>query len=104
MDTRQLGSRIQTLLSQKNMSRKEFADMTGLTEAAISRYINGQREPKAITLSIIANSLGVSLDELLGTHCENPKILDDAVLLVARSASSLTPEQKKYLLNAVVDY
>lgn len=104
MDTADLGKRIQELLDQKGITRKEFSKLTGLTEAAISRYINGQREPKAITLSVIANSLDVSLDELLGTRCEDPSTLDDAVLLVARSADGLTPEQKKKLLSAIVDY
>lgn len=99
-----LGRNIQRLLAEKGLSRKEFADMTGLTEAAISRYITGKREPKAITLSAIANVLGVSVDELLGTPCENPSDLDDAVALVARSADGLTAEQRKRLIDAIIKY
>lgn len=99
-----LGLKIQQLLDDKGISRREFSAMTGLTEAAISRYITGQREPKSVTLSIIANALGVSMDELLGTPCEDPERLDDAVKLVARSANEITPEQKRRLIEALMDY
>lgn len=99
-----LGTRIQRLLDEKGITRREFSAMTGLTEAAISRYITGQREPKSVTLSIIANALGVSMDELLGTRCEDPTRLDDAVRLVARNANEITPEQKKRLVDALLTY
>lgn len=104
MESTDFGLRIKNLLNEKNISRKEFSEMTGLTEAAICRYINGQREPKAVTLSIIANALGVSMDELLGTPCEDAQELGDAVNLVARSANEISPEQKKRLIEALLKY
>lgn len=99
-----LGQRIQRLLDEKHISRKEFSAMTGLTEAALSRYITGQREPKSVTLSIIANALGVSMDVLLGTPCENPEKLEDAMQLVARSAAEMDPEKKKWLITTLLNY
>lgn len=104
MDTKQLGLKIQSLLDEKQISRKEFAVMTGLTEAAISRYCTGAREPKSITLATIANGLGVSVSELLGTPCEDPAVLDDAMRLVARSADNIPPEKKRELINALLDF
>lgn len=100
----QLGSRIKELLEEKGISRKELSEMTGLTEAAISRYINGQREPRSITLAIIARALGTSADDLLGTPCDDPNKLDGAINLVARSANIVTPEQKKRLIDALLKY
>lgn len=104
MGTKELGLRIQRLLDERSISRKEFSEMTGLTEAAISRYVTGQREPKSVTLSIIANALGVSMDQLLGTPGDNPQELEGAVDLVARSANQITPEQKRRLIDALVNY
>lgn len=104
MNTKELGSRIQGLLDKKSISRKEFAEMTGLTEAAISRYCTGSREPKSITLSTIANALDVSVDELLGTPCEDPQTLDDAMRLVARSAKDIPAEKKRELINALLEF
>lgn len=103
MGTKELGLEIQRLLNEKGISRKEFSEMTGLTEAAISRYITGQREPKSVTLSIIANALGVSMDQLLGTPSDNPEELEGAIDLVARSANEITPEQKRRLIDALLN-
>lgn len=104
METKELGSRIQRLLDKQGISRKEFAAMTGLTEAAISRYCTGTREPKSVTLATIANALGVSVDELLGTPCDNPGTLDGAMRLVARSAKEIPADKKRELINALLDF
>lgn len=104
MDTRGLGKRIQSMLDARKISRKEFAAMTGLTEAAISRYCTGAREPKSITLATIANALGVSVDELLGTPCDDPETLGGAMRLVARSAKNISGEDKRKLIDALIEF
>lgn len=104
METKELGGRIQKLLDKQGISRKEFAAMTGLTEAAISRYCTGSREPKSVTLAAIANALGVSVDELLGIPCDDPKTLDGAMRLVARSAKEIPADKKRELINALLDF
>ena len=60
-----IGERIKIRLDQLGKSQRELANMTVLTEAAISRYVNNQRTPNATTIERIANALGVSLDYLL---------------------------------------
>lgn len=104
MELAELGGKIQSLLDEQGISRKEFSAMTGLTEAAISRYCTGAREPKSVTLAVIANALGVSVDELLGTPCEDPETLDGAIRLVARSANEIPAEKKRELINALLDF
>ncbi len=104
METKELGRRIQRMLDEQGISRKEFAAMTGLTEAAISRYCTGAREPKSVTLATIANALGVSVDELLGTPCEDPETLDGAIRLVARSAKEIPAYKKRELIDALLDF
>lgn len=104
MKSMELGSRIQSLLDEKGISRKEFSAMTGLTEAAISRYCTGSREPKSITLATIANALGVSVDELLGTPCEDFDTLDGAMRLVARSAKEIPMDKKRELIAALLEF
>lgn len=97
-----LGGRIQELLDARNMSRKDLAEASGLTEAAISRYITGARVPKSISLSAIAKALNVTSDELLDNVSDTSDEVDDAIRLVARNAKSVTKEQKKYLINALI--
>lgn len=59
------GDNLLEMLGEANMSQKELAEDTGLTEATISRYINKQRMPTVRALVNIAYSLGCSFDELM---------------------------------------
>lgn len=97
-----LGERIQALLEARHMTRKQLAEASGLTEAAISRYISGTRSPKSISLSAIAKALGVTSDELLGNTSDSSNEIDDAIRLVARNAGSISKDQKKLLINALI--
>lgn len=51
---------------ERNMSRQELADASGLSSAAIGYYETGKREPQASTLIAIATALRMTTDELLG--------------------------------------
>lgn len=97
-----VGERIQILLESRNMTRKQLAEASGLTETAISRYITGARNPKSISLSAIAKALDVTTDELLGNTVDTSNEVDEAIRLVARNAGSITKEQKKFLINALI--
>lgn len=46
-----LGNRIVNLLKNNGLTQKELADKVGCTEAAMSRYINGKRNPKGQVIS-----------------------------------------------------
>lgn len=48
------------------MTMKELATIVGVTEAAISHYETGRREPDPDMLSRIATALNVSVDFLIG--------------------------------------
>lgn len=52
----------------------------------------------------MANALGVSVDTLLGTRCDDPAVLSGAVELVARNANDVSPEEKKKLIEALLRY
>ena len=58
--------RLKLLLENLGTNQKEFAEKTGITEAAMSRYLQGTRIPHAGTLIAIANATHVSIDWLLG--------------------------------------
>lgn len=60
------GKRLQMVLQEKNISARQLASGTNITEVTISRYINGTRTPKIGELSKIAVFLGCSADYLIG--------------------------------------
>lgn len=97
---RDLGERIAAALGSKNMTQKELAQRISVTEAVISRYISGEREPKPEVLANIATALHTTSDYLLGI--ENSEFSYPGVKrLIARNASNLTDEEKRELINAL---
>ena len=97
-----VGENIETMMELKGISRRELAQATNLSEASISRYINGEREPKMVSLSAIAKALSVSVDDLLGVEKNDSEDIGKAVMLIARNAKSLTKDDKKSLMNALI--
>lgn len=86
-----IGQKIEELLEEQNMSQRELSKKVGITEATMSRYINGLRVPKADILSKIANALNVTTDYLFGQSVV-PKEDQEIVRKAIKSA-----RQKKYL-------
>ena len=58
------GSRILYAMDMRGMTQRQLAAEVELTEAAVSRYINGVRLPNVYHACKIADALMVSLDWL----------------------------------------
>lgn len=56
---------IKEILEAKGMSQRELADKVGITEVTLSRYVNGNRVPKAPVAMCIARALGVDIEEIV---------------------------------------
>lgn len=62
----EFGKRLLRLKYQAGkMSGRKLAEVSGISDDAISRYINGTRTPSAYNLVRLAKALNCSLDELL---------------------------------------
>lgn len=59
------GDNLVDLLKEARMTQRDLADATGLTEAAISNYINKRRMPTVKALINISEALDISLDEFM---------------------------------------
>lgn len=95
-----LGLKIGEALQQCNMTQKDLASRIGVTEAVISRYISGEREPKPEMIANIATALHTTSDYLLGIERDDfdyPKIRR----IIARNASAMTEREKRDLINAL---
>lgn len=97
------GERLRYYMSLREVTQSQLAESAHLTEAAISRYLSNDREPKAIAVAAMAQVLNVSADDLLGLTQASQGSLDDALRLVARNANTITSEQKKQLINALIN-
>ena len=58
--------RIMNLMEERNIKQLTLASDLGMTQASLSRNLNGVHEPKAETIEKIANYFNVSVDYLLG--------------------------------------
>ncbi len=98
--SKELGKRITETLQKRGMSQKELAVRIGVTEAVMSRYISGDREPKPDVLANIATAIHTTSDFLLGIENEefsHPRICR----MIARNAASMTEQEKRELINAL---
>ena len=97
---KELGNRIAKMLEKRKMKQRDLANRINITEAQLSRYISGDREPKPAILANMATALQTTSDYLLG--------IDDGVFnhskvrrMIARNAASMTDEEKRALMNAL---
>jgi transcriptional regulator with XRE-family HTH domain len=78
------------------MTQLELAARIGVTRAAMSRYVSGEREPRLVTLVRIAEELDVSVDDLVVAESHS---VEAALRIVARS--TFTEEEKSRLREAL---
>lgn len=98
--SKELGGRISEMLEKRNMNQRQLADRIHITEAQLSRYITGDREPKPETLANMATALQTTSDYLLGIETGDFN-LNQVRRLIARNASDMTDEEKRELMNAL---
>ncbi len=70
----QFGKSIKEILGFLNMSQSSFADLVGVTPAAISQIVNGQRLPTLETVIKIVDSVHWSFEELISGKPVSKKI------------------------------
>lgn len=98
-----IGEKILMLREEKDMKQKELAELVGITEATLSRYENGKREPKSEIVSRIAKVLNVSTDYLLGRTSEQkppeeefkPQLTKKDKLVIEKEAQQMIDNLEK---------
>ena len=62
---RNFGNTLNEILEYTNTSREELADILGMSQATISRYINGLQMPDIRTVLLIAHEFDWHVDDLV---------------------------------------
>ena len=73
MNTRAVGDNIKNCLEERGMQQRELADMLGVTEVTISRWIHGARQPSAFALQRISRIFGATMESMMAGTTEKPK-------------------------------
>jgi transcriptional regulator with XRE-family HTH domain len=65
-NTALVANRLRDLRERQGWSRRKLALLCGIGENQILKYERGENDPSALSLKLIAERLGVSIDYLLG--------------------------------------
>ena len=95
--------RLGACLNASGMTQRQQAEAAGITEAAVSKYLSGERVPRSVTVGALARALGVSVAALLDEPAADGDSVPEAVSVIARNARSLTDEQKQILFRAIAN-
>ena len=94
------GARLAKLMKEKNYTQKELALRAGVTEAAMSHYVKGDRIPRAIVMSRIANALNTTSEYLLSETVDSSEDnFSQVKKLIARNVSQMSQQQKMEIIN-----
>ena len=92
--------RLNEFMNRDSLSQKKLAELSGISESSISRYVSGSLEPRMDILTNIAKAFGVSTSYLTGEDAtsDNNDPYKETICIVTRNKSKLTDEQKAELI------
>lgn len=96
MNQKAVGERIRTARERKNFTQENLAAMANISTTHLSVIERGIKVPKLDTFVAIANSLGISADELL-VDVVNRSILSATNQLTEMMANMPMDDQKKII-------
>ena len=95
--------RLALLLQQKNMTQKDLAARAGVTEAAMSHYLKGDRTPRASVITRIAGVLGTTVDYLMnGNEVDSTGEIGYAKRLIARNVHQMSKDEKMDIIKILM--
>ena len=95
--------RLRQALNNAGMTQKQLADAAGVTEAAVSHYLAGDRIPRSSVVASMAKVLLCSVDELLGVDTNEESIgYDKLCRILARKSGEYSDAQKQQLILALL--
>lgn len=79
------------------MTQKQLAELSGVTESALSHYIKGNRIPSGVTIVNVAYSLSTTVNYILGKE----DILDFSNIkrILEQNKSKMTNDEKAELID-----
>lgn len=88
--------RISELMKINRLSQKELAAKVGVTESAMSYYVNGDRTPRSDVLARIAGALNTTTDYLLGnSNNVDAELPNEELRYLQRNLGKLDAKQLK---------
>ena len=96
--------RVKELMERDQISQKELAKLSGISESSISRYLSGSKEPRMDILTNIAKVFNVTTSYLIGEENCTPQFFDayeETLAVVMRNKKKLDDQQKAELIKVL---
>ena len=93
--------KLKEMLNKNGLKAADLARSTGLSEAAISDYLKGKKEPRGRQSIAIAKALNVSLDTLWETGYDDTISKDPRTDEALSLFMSLRPDFQDYALEQI---
>ena len=95
--------RVKSLMERDGISQKELANLSGISEASVSRYLSGDLKPRMDILINIAKVFNVSTSYLVGEddNISESDAYEETICVVTRNKSKLSDSQKAELIKVL---
>lgn len=103
MKYERVARRFSDILARNNMTAKELAEQSGVSESSISQYMNGNHKPSNISSGKIARVFGINPLWLMGYDVsmdQNQSVISDEASIAEALMAADALKYKDILLNA----
>ena len=95
--------KVKQLMNNQGINQKKLSQLSGITEASISRYLKGERAARLDIIINFAKALNVTTEYLLYDDEETDlKPYQEIATAIARNGSTLTAEEKNQLIALIL--
>lgn len=95
--------KVKELMKNQGINQKKLSQLSGITEASISRYLKGERTARLDIIINFAKALNVTTEYLLNDDEETDlKPYQEIATAIARNGNSLTAEEKNQLIALIL--
>ena len=95
--------KVKQLMNNQGINQKKLSQLSGITEASISRYLKGERAARLDIIINFAKALNVTTEYLLNDDEETDlKPYQEIATAIARNGNALTAEEKNQLIALIL--
>ncbi len=94
--------KVSRLMEERHMTQKQLAELSGITESSISRYLHNTKRPRMDIIVNIAKALNVETEYLLDEEEKCESAYNTIATAIARKGNELTAEEKNSLIAILI--
>lgn len=95
--------KVQSLMAKRNLTQKDLARLSGLTESSVSRYLHCNQRPRLDIVVNIAKALNVETNYLLDDEDKSISAYNAVSTAVARYGGELSADEKNRLISLILN-